>query len=184
MNSLDLLAIKSGFVNSINNEKNSLFSLSNLETNSDCDLGISLIFKDVVLANIGISYGLEKYYLGIEDFEDNNYQIEKMIFSAQGKWGVTLLQSSKGKKLLRQEFSESIGSYRDILFKNLEKISKENSLNLSFYLPGEYVFWNLESIKDINLQGFPEKEVLKKNYDDVAKNFGFKFNPDSNLYER
>lgn len=159
----------------------------NLNKTCDTHIGVDLYFNGEPLAKIGISYGLEDYYYGIEDYGGNLSTlstINQMIKSSKEKWGVTLLQSTRGKRNLRKEFNELFGDYRFVLMRSLEDLAKESSISISFYIPGEWVFWNFDLVKEFNSDGSPDRGFLRKNYDEVAKRFGFKFNKESNLYER
>jgi hypothetical protein len=159
------------------------YSFEISKRNSESDLSFELKFKDLLLVTIGVSFGLKNYY----SYESLLKEpiIQKMINGANGKIGLTLLQSPRGQKSLRQEFKQSVGDYRHLAFNNLEnELEKMHLSPVSFFLPGEWVFWNLDLFKDINLQGIPRPGVLRENYDKVARRCGFHFNPQSNLYER
>lgn len=149
---------------------------------SDADLSLDLILDDKVIATAGVSVGLENYYNDVILY-DNQTELEKMISSSGSDFVVTLMQSARGRKSERSTLVNSGVDYRTELMICLDKVSSTISPIL-FYLPGKFVYWNLFSIRELSPYGAPLESILRKNYDDVAKNFGFKFNPSSNLYER
>lgn len=151
-------------------------------SNSDTDLALNLIFQGKIVATAGISVGLEDYYPEII-FENNSVDLKKMISRSSSDFVVTLMQSMKAKKSERSALLDLGVDYRIELMNCLEKISSEIS-PIHFYLPGKFVYWNLSPVREFNLSGSPLESILRKNYDNVAKKFGFKLSSDSNLYER
>ena len=151
---------------------------------SDADICLSFNFQNQSVATAGISYGLNNYFPNLSLQEEVYFSFEELVKAANGKWGVTLMQSAKGKKELRELLKEQKTDYRLELMVKWEDISAKLNLPISFYLPGKSNYWNLDVIRDCNCAGNPLESVLRKNYDWVAKRFGFKFNKETSLFER
>lgn len=157
---------------------------------SDADIYFYLLFEKEPLAKAGISYGLEKYY-HLEDFFDLDFfsvqdpLVLNAIERSKKKWGVTLMQSFPGKKSLREKFSKRGSSYKELLMNKMTTLSKKFDFPIEFYLPGNLVLWNLNSInQDYPFSCKGRYEIFQENYDSVAKKSGFRLSPDESLYER
>ena len=151
---------------------------------SDADICLSFNFQNHSIAVAGISYGLNNYFPNLSMQEEVYFPFEELVKSANGKWGITLMQSIKGKKDLRELLKQEQIDYRIELMKSWDDISNNLEIPISFYLPGKSNYWNLEIMRDCNCAGNPLESVLRKNYDWVAKRFGFKFNKETSLFER
>lgn len=191
-NILELNNEISHYLNSRKNKGSISFSARSLEGHaaSDADIYLHILFENEPLAKMGISYGLEKYYQlddfgGADFYFDQDPLVPCAIEKADKKWGVTLMQSFSGKKSLRNKLSKKGSDYKEMLMKEMTHLSKKFKFPIEFYLPGNLVFWNLNSINPDAL--FTCKgmyDVLYENYDYVAKKFGFQLSSDESLYER
>lgn len=67
----------------------------------------------------------------------------------------------------------------------MTELSNKFDFPIKFYLPGNLVFWNLDSINlDSPFTCRGRYDIFNENYDHVAKKFGFQLSPDDSLYER
>ena len=153
------------------------------EVSREADLAFDLKYCSAPLIKIGISYGLGNYFCPREIFSDDK-KIQDMINASHNLFGVTLVQSPRGMEYVRQEAKHSLGDYRKLCIELLEQEMGKRRIELSFFLPGRFAYWNLEQVRDINNQKKPSIEVLLGNYDNLAKRCGFVFDAKSNLFWR
>ena len=182
----------SSYLESFKSEGPISFSVRDLERHFayDADIYLNLFFENQPLAKAGVSYGLKDYY-HVEDYGGIDFYLSKdpLVLSAveraNRKWGITLMQSFPGKKSLREKFSKIGLSYKEVLMNKMTSLSKKFDFPIEFYLPGNLVFWNLNSInQDAPFTCKGRYEIFSENYDSVAKKFGFQLSPDDSLYER
>lgn len=178
----------------VESSKRSPFSFSTTcpdnHISEDADIYFYLFYKNKPFAKAGISKGLSSYYreedfFGLDVYSSSDPLVLNAVDRAEGKWGVTLMQSFTGTRDLRKTLSKEKISYKNILMNKLEEVSQEFKFPVEFFIPGKMVFWNLDTLNgDMPFTCKGRESIFYENYDAVAKRFGFKLSPDESLYER
>ncbi len=157
----------------------------------DGEMSLSICKSDIYLGVAGISYGLDKYYS-----ELNNYDLEgdkpipeckeepycRAIKSLKNKWIITQMQAAKNTKELREKIN-----FRRILLRTWQEIFSKYGESLDYYLPASLNRWAIPSIKFQLIDMYhstPEKTCLLMNYDYTAKRNGFKYNSDIGVFQK
>lgn len=140
----------------------------------DAEMSLYLVHDCVPVAVSGISTSLTDYY----DF-DSMLPEDTLIYGAiaaalERKYTVTHLQTMPGMKSSRTQIR-----WRHLLIRAWEEFAREKGADKLYILPAEFNKWEMPSVReqlsDLH-KPYPSLEVLKQNYNYIAKRLGYKRN--------